>query len=300
MLRDVQMSDSAESASERRVRVGLIGVSLLLLAVIAIFTLAEYTIETVLGITIPYPEITTTVIWAIVGLVWVWVLGNSIQKAASQLIGTESASTARKIITVVLIVAIVFATLSRIGVDLSGYLVSLGITAIVIGFAAQATIGNLIAGMLVLVSKPFRKGDYIRVNIAGSPVEGRVDELSFLRSRLVTNDGVSISIPNTVMLNTPISNFTVFKKRPIVLNISLDRGVPPDLLRSKIEAAGFASSENEVRLYVKGYNQDATTMELWVQVATHSFLKERSQIIHTIQEICKKEKIALKRIELQT
>lgn len=254
------------------------------------------------GIRIPYPEITITVTWALIGLVGVWILGHTIQTTTSQLIGAKSASTVRKIVTVTLVFVILFATLAKLGIDLSGYLVSLGITAIVIGFAAQTTIGNLIAGMLVLISKPFRKGDYIRVNITGAPIEGTIDEISFLRSRVVTNDGVSISVPNTVMLQVPISNFTVFEKRPIVLNISLGRNVSVDTFRNKIEnyRLGNGESKEEIRLYVKGANQDSTTIELWVQVATQSFLKERSLIVHSIQEICQRENIPLKKIELQS
>jgi len=257
-------SDRQPVGERSRLRVGLIGVVLIIVAVFAVFNFALYTLQTVFGISFPYPEITISLTWALIALIGALVLGHTIQVTTSQFIGRASASSLRKVVTVALILVIVFATLSKLGIDLSGYLVSLGITAVVIGFAAQTTISNLIAGMLVLVSKPFRKGDYVRVNITGAPIEGRLEEINFFRSRVVTNDGVSISVPNTVMLAVPISNFTVFEKRPIILNVTLSRRVSLDRFRSKIEATMLGNDESmgEIRLYMKGLDKDSMTLEL--------------------------------------
>lgn len=294
---------SGESPGDEKVsspRIGLVGVTVILVGIFAVLTIALYTLQTVLGIPIPYPQITITVTWALIALVGVWILGHTVQTTTRPLIGNAGATTVRKIVTVSLVFVIIFATLGKLGIDLSGYIVSLGVTAVVIGLAAQTTIGNLVAGMLVLISKPFRKGDYIRVNITGAPIEGRLEEISFLRSRIITNDGVSISVPNTVMLAVPISNFTVFEWRPIILNITLGRDVPVEQFRSKVEAAMVQEMKSAVRLYERGFDLDSTILELWVQVATQNFLKERSLIVRRIQELCYREKIPLNKIELQS
>jgi small-conductance mechanosensitive channel len=293
-------NEAEKSIPEESFRIGLAGVIVIIISVFAVLTIVLYTMQNVLGIPIPYPNITITVTWALIALVGIWILGHTIQTTASPIIGPAGATTARKAITVILLFAALFATLGRLGIDLSAYLVSLGVTAIVIGFAAQATIGNLIAGMLVFISKPFRRGDYVRVNITGAPIEGKLDEISLLRSRIITNDGVSISVPNTVMLAVPISNFTVFRKRPIILNITVDRKISVDAFRSKIETAQISNDEDrsERRLYVKGFDSETTTIELWVQVTTRNFLKERSLIVHNIQGLCERENILPKKIEL--
>ena len=290
-----------DAASEGRTRVGLIAVILVLFVVFAAFRFALYTLERVYGISIPYPDITLTLIYALIALAGIWILGHTIQATASPLIGTKAASSARRIVTAALVLVTVFATLVNLHIDITGYLVSLGITAVVIGLAAQSTIGNLVAGMLVLISKPFRKGDYIRVNITGGPIEGTIDEISFLRSRMFTNDGVSISVPNTVMLTTPISNFTVYERRPIILAISLERKVSADDFRDKVEAAlKNRVVEGETRVYVKGLDEKSMHIELWIPVATQNFLKERSLIVNSVKELCQRKGINLKQIELQS
>jgi len=289
-------------SSEGKARVGLIAVVLVLFVVFAAFRFALYTLERVYGISIPYPDITLTLIYALFALAGIWILGHTIQVTTSPLIGQRAASSARKIITATLVLVTIFATLINLHIDITGYLVSLGITAVVIGFAAQSTIGNLVAGMLVLISKPFRKGDYIRVNITGGPIEGTIDEISFLRSRMFTNDGVSISVPNTVMLTTPISNFTVFERRPIILAISLDRNVSPTDFRDKVEVALLKNRvvEGDARVYVNGLDNESINIELWIPVATKNFLKERSSIVSSVKDLCQRENIELKKIELQS
>ena len=290
-----------DAGSEGRTRVGLIAVILVLFVVFAAFRFALYTLERVYGISIPYPDITLTLTYALIALAGIWILGHTIQATASPLIGTKAASSARRIVTATLVLVTIFATLVNLHIDITGYLVSLGITAVVIGLAAQSTIGNLVAGTLVLISKPFRKGDYIRVNITGGPIEGTIDEISFLRSRMFTNDGVSISVPNTVMLTTPISNFTVYERRPIILAISLDRNVSADDFRDKVEAAlKNRVVEGETRVYVKGLDEESMNIELWIPVATQNFLKERSLIVNSVKELCQREGINLKKIELQS
>ena len=292
----------SETTVRGKVHFGVLAVVLILIAVFAALRCALYTLERVYGITVPYPEITITLTWAIIALIGVWVLGHTIQTTTAPLIGQRAASNTGKIVQIVLALGILIATLANLHINITGYLVSLGVTAVVVGFAAQTTIGNLIAGMLVLISKPFRKGDYIKVNIVGGPIEGTIDEISFLRSRIFTNDGISISVPNTVMLATPISNFTVYERRPIILNISLSRNFPVETFREKVDTAMLRNgiSEGETRLYMKGFDQDSTSVELWVQVATRNFLKERSSIVQRIEDLCEKEKVQLKKIELQS
>ena len=69
-----------------------------------------------------------------------------------------------------------------------------------------------------------------------------------------------------------------------------------------MDSASISGEEekSERCLYVKGFNNDSTNIELWVQVTTQDFLKDRSLIVHNIQEFCERENIPLKKIEFQT
>lgn len=70
-----------------------------------------------------------------------------------------------KIVRYGILVIAIFAALASIGVDVTGALVAGGFLGIVIGFAAQASISNFISGLLLVLEKPLKLGDFIRVGI---------------------------------------------------------------------------------------------------------------------------------------
>ena len=74
------------------------------------------------------------------------------------------------------------------------------ITAIVIGFASQSVLGNLIAGLYLAITRPFRIGE--KVTVFG--YTGIIYDIGLLYSRLRTDDGEIILAPNTSMITTTI------------------------------------------------------------------------------------------------
>ena len=98
---------------------GLLAVVLILIAIFALFRFALYTLEKVYGISVPYPEITITLTWAVIGLVGAYVLGNTIQTTTAPLIGPRGASTARKVVTATLVLVILVASLVNLHIDIT-------------------------------------------------------------------------------------------------------------------------------------------------------------------------------------
>jgi small-conductance mechanosensitive channel len=78
-------------------------------------------------------------------------------------------------------------------------LAGVSIASIVVGLAAQTTLGNLIAGFTVVLYKPFRVGDRLRVTAPGGVETGRVERLTLGYTILRGDDGRTIVVPNNVM-----------------------------------------------------------------------------------------------------
>ncbi|MFH1837309.1 MAG: mechanosensitive ion channel family protein [Candidatus Omnitrophota bacterium] len=99
--------------------------------------------------------------------------------------------------------------LSILGINLSGLLVAGGVTGIVIGFASQKVVGNMIAGIFLLLERPIE---------IGSPVEidgktGVVEEISLVSTKMRTFEGLALRVPNDKIVNADIKNFTANKAR---------------------------------------------------------------------------------------
>lgn len=116
----------------------------------------------------------------------------------------------------VLIVALGFVTvLAQFGFDVLSIVAGLGIVGIAVGFAAQSTLSNFIAGITLLIERPFRIGDWVVIN----GQEGKVVKIALRTTWLRTRDNIFAMIPNDSVASSEIVNFSV--EGPTRLNIPL-------------------------------------------------------------------------------
>ena len=95
--------------------------------------------------------------------------------------------------------------LSRFGVDTKAIIASLGVGSLAIALAAQDTIANIIAGFLIMVDRPFRIGDEIRLP-SGEKV--KVLDIGIRRSKFLSEENAIIIMPNLELSKSKIVNFT--------------------------------------------------------------------------------------------
>lgn len=247
----------------------------------------------------PIVNAAITAIGLVLALVSVWAIGNAVYHASSGIIGESRARFLRRALTYTLAAGVIIAALSRYA-DLTGYLYSLGIAAIILGLAAQTLIGNLLAGLIVFAGRPFKVGDYVRIGISGNPVEGRVLDIDFLKCKVETADEVVVSVPNNLLVNNPISNYTIRVRRPLRLTVTLEGGEDEKKFREIISSqlVPALGEGTTTRVYNTGYDADGTYLEVWVSVRTAHYLRERSELLHTFRDICTKSKLRVKKISL--
>lgn len=88
-------------------------------------------------------------------------------------------------------------------INTTGWLASAGVVGIAVGFASQDTLANLVAGVAILADAPYKLGDFLELETG---MRGRVSEIGVRTTRLVTNSGVEIIVPNSVMASSRITN----------------------------------------------------------------------------------------------
>ncbi len=91
---------------------------------------------------------------------------------------------------------------NQIGVQIAALLTGVSIIGLAIGFAAQETLANFIAGVVIFWDKPFRVGDWVEID----GTFGQVQRVTFRSSRLLTLDGDTVVFPNTFMLSNRLAN----------------------------------------------------------------------------------------------
>ncbi|MBN1763307.1 MAG: mechanosensitive ion channel family protein [Methanomicrobia archaeon] len=116
-----------------------------------------------------------------------------------------------KVVYYGIIVIAVLAVLPILGIKLSGLLVAGGIAGIVIGIASQSVVGNLIAGLFLMIERPMKIGQ--SVNIAG--IAGVVEDIRVISTTLRTFDGLYVRMPNEKVFTTNITNYVEHAARRV-------------------------------------------------------------------------------------
>ena len=106
---------------------------------------------------------------------------------------------------------LVLLLLRMLGVELSGVLTAVSALILAVGMALQNIIANVANGIIVVTSKIFKKGDFVEVN----GVSGSVEGINFLFCTLMTTDNKKITIPNSDILNNPVTNYGANKVRRV-------------------------------------------------------------------------------------
>ncbi len=105
---------------------------------------------------------------------------------------------------IALLVFVVLAALSQIGIQTTSFIAVLGAAGLAIGLALQGSLSNFAAGFLMIIFRPFRVGDYIE----GAGTAGTVEEIQIFTTTLVTPDNKTVIIPNASLTADNIINWT--------------------------------------------------------------------------------------------
>ena len=134
-------------------------------------------------------------------------------------------------LTVVLI-----AVLNLFGVETTSLIAILGAASLAVGLALQGTLSNFASGVMLLIFRPFKVGDYVEV--AGTA--GSVEQVGVFNSTLKSPDNVRIVVPNSQIYGATIKNYNGYETRRIdmIMGISYDDniGVAVETINSILEA----------------------------------------------------------------
>lgn len=126
-----------------------------------------------------------------------------------------------QIISIVLKILIILSVISIIGIPMTSFIALLGAMGLAIGMAFSGTLSNIAGGVVLLVLRPFKSGDYI----AAQGTEGTVKSVQIFTTILITPDNKTISIPNGPLSSGTITNFSLLDTRRLDINLKLAHGV---------------------------------------------------------------------------
>jgi small conductance mechanosensitive channel len=169
--------------------------------------------------------------------------------------------------------------------NVTGLLAGLGIAGFTLGFALQDVAKNFIAGILILLQRPFELGDVINV----SGFTGTVLDISLRTTDIRTADGLFVTIPNGDVFVSSITNFSRAPKRRIEIQAGVAYEADPELVeRTALDAvqavSGFLEQpQPQVIYHDLGDSAVQILVFFWVDTVQMDFLEARAQGIKRIK-----------------
>ena len=137
------------------------------------------------------------------------------------------ASFVQSIISIALTVVLIIITVGTLGIDTTSIAALLAGGGMAIGLALNGTVQNFAGGIMILVFRPFKSGDYIQAQ----GFEGIVTEVNIVSTKLTTVDNKCVVIPNGSLSNGTINNFSQNDIRRLSWNVDVEYGSSSDLTK---------------------------------------------------------------------
>tara|TARA_X000000368_G_scaffold137774_1_gene108317 strand:- start:401 stop:1222 length:822 start_codon:yes stop_codon:yes gene_type:complete len=116
-----------------------------------------------------------------------------------------------RIVNVVLWAVVILTAANEFGINVTGLVVGLGFVGLAVAFAAQDTVENVIAGIFIIIDRPFREGERILLpkSLGGNYSKwGDVSYIGLRTTRVRSTDGVLLTVPNKILTKDAVANFS--------------------------------------------------------------------------------------------
>lgn len=175
------------------------------------------------------------------------------------------------------LIVVFVSTLPLIGLDPSGLLLAGGVAGIVLGFASQNIVGNLVAGCFLMFERPIKIGDQVEIN----GIAGYVTDIRIISTLIRTYDGLLVRLPNQQVFTTNITNIVGHPVRRFQYTIGIrysdDANAAIWIIKDLIDKEPFALLSPPPSVFVNDLGDSSVkiVVRIWAPVNEWFVLKTR-------------------------
>lgn len=184
-----------------------------------------------------------------------------------------------------LYVILIFIIMGLFGIATTSAVAVLGSAGVAVGLALQGSLSNFAGGVLILLLKPFRVGDYIVEHSGGK--EGTVTEISIFYTKLLSADNKMILVPNGTLANCTVTNVSGMEKRRVDVEVGI--AYEADIRTAK-EVLKKVATEDEARLkeeepvvFVDSLGDSSVNMGVRIWVAAEDYWSAKWRLTENVK-----------------
>lgn len=238
--------------------------------------------------------VTTKLLAAVLAAILVVIAGKILLRIMTKSIGKMKIDTTLQkflisAVKVVVYFVAVMIVAGALGFQMSSMVALASVVSAAFALAASGTLSNLFGGILLLMTKPFGVDDYIAI----TGVEGTVQEIGILNTKINTVDNKRITMPNSSIASATITNYSVEGKRRVDLTFSV--GYENDIERVKTAIRATAENHEKIidkeKIFVRvsAYNDSTISYVLRVWCKTEDYWEVYhdmlEQVKHTFDQV---------------
>lgn len=217
-----------------------------------------------------------------VGAVIAKIVALNIRRALADRVSTNEREIFVKVIYYIIVLWAVAIALPYLNIDLSGLLVAGGIVGLVIGFASQSVVSNLVSGLFLMFEHPIKIGDTINV----ADISGTVEDIRVLSTIVKTYSGIYTRIPNEKVFSSNITNYVHNAARRFEYSVRIsyddDADAAIEIAREVIATHPFALKNPAPSVFVDDLGENGVNLTVYIWAPARNWWEVRTDLLWKI------------------
>jgi small conductance mechanosensitive channel len=135
------------------------------------------------------------------------------------------------LVRIVLLVVVIIAAIGQLGIQTTSFIAIFGAAGLAVGLALQGSLSNFASGVLIVLFRPYKVGDFIE----GAGISGSVEQVQILTTVLKTGDNKQVIVPNSQIMGSIITNYSANATRRVDMVIGVSYSDDLDKVRSTLQ-----------------------------------------------------------------
>ncbi len=195
------------------------------------------------------------------------------------------------VLTLILKIIVLFTAIAELGIPTSTIIAVVGSAGLALGLALQGGLSNIAGGVMIMIFKPFKVGDFVDTHADS----GIVKEINIFHTVLNTYDNRLVVIPNGTLSNSTIVNYSSMKSRLLDVTVTVDYKSDIDevkqVLREVAKKCKYRLPNEEILVALKEHGESALVFTTRVWVASDDYWTAKFDILENIKKALDEAKI---------
>lgn len=167
--------------------------------------------------------IVRSIAFFVLGLIIVKIVQNILRASTfkSRKLDQSASTFIVSIVTVILYIILIIVVVSSLGFSTAGIIAAFSAVALAVALALKDSLASLANGVIIIFTKPFKKGDHVEIN----GTDGLVQDIRLFNTKILTYDNIEVIIPNSEILSSDMINYSTMPLRRVVIDVPLPYAV---------------------------------------------------------------------------